>query len=131
MMESEKISPWIKEFVEAGYKRIWDMIIVGTAEKHKRDEEEKAFLEREKEIMLKEKPDSFKEKKKDGEESWKSTGYDSRFPAPRSSQSDAKPTLPKTQSQSKLKKAVNNKKKAVKSQSSFAKSKPKAKKGDK
>ena len=105
------------------------MIIVGTAEKLKRDEEEKAFLEKEKEIMLKEKSDSFKDKKKDGEESCKSTGYDSRFPAPKSSQNDAKPGLPKTLSQSKLKKQqAKNSKKAVKSQSSFAKSKPKGKK---
>ena len=126
----KKINPWVKEFVEASYKRIIDMLIVGTAEKQQRDEEEKIFLEKEKEIMIKDKPDIPKDKKRDGEESWKSTGYESKYPAPRSSQSDSKPGLPKTQSQSKIKKASKDKK-SVKSQSSFAKSKPKSKKSDK
>jgi hypothetical protein len=87
------------------------------------------FLEQEKDIMIKDKPDIPKDKKRDGDESWKSTGHDGKYP-PRSSQSDAKPILPKTQSQSKIKKATNNKK-SVKSQSSFEKSKPKNKKSDK
>jgi hypothetical protein len=59
----------VKEFVEASYKRIIDMLIVPIAEKLQRDEEEKMFLEQEKDIMIKDKPDIPKDKKRDGDES--------------------------------------------------------------
>ena len=58
-------------------------------------------------------------------------GYEtSKYSGPRSAPGDSKSSVPKAQSNSKLKKAVGRKK-AVKGQTSFNKSRAKAKRSDK
>jgi hypothetical protein len=87
---------------------------LSSSQKLARDEEEKKFLEEEKELV-KDKFDPYKEKRTPPNGAGKGPGYESaKYPGSRAAAGDARPGIPKTTSQSKLKKAVVKKKPAKK-----------------
>lgn len=114
LIESEKVKPVVREFAQEGLERILGSGILSSSQKQARDEEEKKFLEEEKELA-RDKFDPYKEKRTPPNGASKATGYESvKFPGSRTAVGDTKTGIPKTTSQSKLKKAVVKKKPAKK-----------------
>ena len=123
LLDSDKIKPYVKEFVEASYKQMVGMGILSVAEKNHRSEEEKKMFDHEKDISSKDKIDIYKDMKK--APNGIKAGYDKRgYTGVRSAQMDYKPGIPKTASSSKLKRSLKKKKKEP---SKMGKAKAKAK----
>jgi hypothetical protein len=109
LIETDKIKPYIKEFVEKGYNKMINSAIVSTADKEVRVEEEKKMLAHEKGIAEQEKYDSYKDKR---HTSNGTKGYGShKYVSNKSNTIDLKPSIPKaTISSVNLKKSIKKKK---------------------
>jgi hypothetical protein len=123
LLDSDKIKPYVKEFVEASYKQMVGMGVLSVAEKNHRSEEEKKMFDHEKDISSKDGIGVYKDMKKTP--NGIKVGYDKRgYTGVRSAQMDCKPGIPKTASNSKLKRSLKKKKKEP---SKMGKAKAKAK----
>lgn len=110
LMDSEKIKPYVKEFVTKGYKEMVGVGLLSTTEKNLRAEEEKKMFDHEKDISAKDKVDIYKDVKIPN--GIKGAKYDTKgYTGSKSTPIDSKPAIPKTTSMNKLKKSLKKKKK--------------------
>lgn len=129
LMDSDKIKPYVKEFVAEGYKKMIGLPSLSAAEKAIRDEEEEKFVAHEKSAAKSNKMDIYKEKRTFSNGlSRGASGGSGKFSG-RVGTGDQKPGIPKTASKSNFKKSL--KKKKEKKDTSSKSDKPKAKKSDK
>lgn len=125
LIESEKIKHYVKEFVQNGYNKMIKAAIVSTTDKAQREEEEKEMLDHEKQISEQEKYDFYKDKRL-ASNGIKGSGSD-KYSSNKLNSIDLKPSIPKTQSQSKIiKKPIKKKKTKEATPTAKPKVKPKA-----
>jgi hypothetical protein len=127
LIETDKIKPYIKEFVEKGYTKMINSAIISTSDKEIRGEEEKKMLMHEKEIAEQEKYDLYKDKRVTSNGTKGSGSH--KYVSNKSNSIDLKPSIPKATSAINLKKSI--KKKKVKDTTPTGKVKVKTKVSDK